>query len=85
MTRGYGEMTSNAVFSVNFDLGKITPQRVKIAQEQYRRRFGTAATLLVVGAHREEEARAAAAGELAVDVRRGGLLGGEFWLGQVEA
>lgn len=74
-------MPGNRFYGVFFDMGAITPERVKRARQRFATQFGIAATVLVAGKQREGEARAAAQEQgLAVEAR-GGIIGGEFWLG----
>jgi len=69
-------------YAVFWDFGKITRMRVSMAIDAYTTYFGARPTQMVAPAHRENEARAVAAGcGLALEIRRGGLLAGEFWLG----
>ena len=68
-------------YAVFWDFGKITRMRVSMAIDAYTTYFGARPTQMVAPAHREPEARAAAAAcSLALEIRQG-LLAGEFWLG----
>ncbi|MBN2389923.1 MAG: hypothetical protein JXR84_04325 [Anaerolineae bacterium] len=62
---------------------KITTERVEKARRVFLRQFGCEAAVMVAGKQREAEAREAAGMLLTVEVR-GGIIGGEFWLGGVE-
>lgn len=73
---------NDKTFATFWNTGKITTTLVQQAIDTYRAKFNAAPSVMVAGAHREAQARAAAtACGLDVTIRKGGLLAGEFWLG----